>query len=128
MKSIIVATALLLVFSIPAFSKDHYVFIEKIGIVHQDKEVGNTEIGDVVAVFPVTPQFNPTKSELQNFHVVIVDLTQTEVNDLTVPKKDFSGREVKSRVLTVDYETFSDKKQKARISNAEFRIKTTSKP
>jgi len=110
------------------WAAQYYVLIEKVGMVVEGEEVGHTQVGDVVAISPVTEQYQPTRAELDRYHVVIVDLTEAERDLLRKPvieivQDEFRGsREVviKARERTVDYKSFRNQKQEAVINKADL--------
>src|SRR3990167_5587794 len=59
----------------PAFAEPVYLWIKKADDVDMVK-------GDVLAITPATPQYEPTVSELVNVYVVKVDLTKNEQDAL----------------------------------------------
>lgn len=62
-----------------------YIFIDNIGKIHPGQEAGQTEKGDVVAICPFSPQYNPSVAELQRYFIVVSDLTEEEKQELLQP-------------------------------------------
>ena len=60
------------------YAEQCYVYIDKIGIVEQGQEAGHNEYGDVIAILPYESRYKPTRAELDNFKVIVVNLTQQE--------------------------------------------------
>ncbi len=91
----IVLTLLFCLIPLICRAEEYYVFIDKIGIVHEGEEDGHTEKGDVVGVYPCTPQYKPTRAELSRYKVIVVDLPKEERDWLTQPEyEDDRTREV----------------------------------
>ena len=64
---------LILLFTTPCLAEKHYVFIEDVGHVEKGMEAGQNELGDIIAICPYTPQYEPTQSELKRFKIIVVD-------------------------------------------------------
>ena len=62
------------------YAEQCYIFIDKIGIVEKGQEAGQNEYGDVIGIYPYTPQYKPTPAELSRYKVMVIDLTQDEKN------------------------------------------------
>lgn len=51
-----------------------YVYIDKTGNPDPGEEAGQTEKGDVVAIYPCTAQYKPTPSERTSYLIKVVDI------------------------------------------------------
>ena len=86
-KKIILAVTMVMM-TTTCFAEMRYVYIEKKGLVEKGQEAGQNETGDVIAVAPFTPQYKPTPSELSRYQVIVMDLTDNEVNNLLEEEKN----------------------------------------
>ena len=98
-----------------------YVFIE----THDDSGVGKNEKGDVIDIRPFTKELEPTESEKNSLHIIVVDLSDVEKNSLLMPEiryvSDDNPREqVREREKIIDYERFLYQKQEAFILKEEL--------
>jgi hypothetical protein len=80
-----VLTALFLLISNLVYADLYWVYIDNIGKIHPGQEAGQTEKGDVVAICPFSPQYNPSVAELQRYFIVVSDLTEEEKQELLQP-------------------------------------------
>lgn len=112
-----------------AFADQYYVFIDKIGVVENGREGGQTEKGDVVGIYPFTKQYQPTKSEKERYQIIIADLTEAEVNNLLAPVKVLTGKNVdgqdmfiteKARAVKIDYEKLNLSTQEENVVVSEI--------
>lgn len=100
-----------------AWAEKYYVFIEQKG---DDK-------GDIIAMLPVSPQYEPTKAELSKFKIVILDVTEEQRNILMQHEFDVDGITIiNHRLKKVDVDTLNTT-QKQEISLVDFNKKVTDK-
>lgn len=95
------------------------VFINKTNTVEKGQEAGHTAYGDVVDIVHFTDQYEPTKSEFQNYHIVIVDLSDAEVNELISPKTEIVQAEEDGKI--VDQEITLEARKK-NVDLSEFNL------
>ena len=71
---------------------EYYVFIDNgVGLKESEKrQPGQGERGDVVEIAPFTPQYKPTKAEMDRYQVIVVNLTDEERRSLL--EKDIDDR------------------------------------
>ena len=84
----ILLSILFLSISFTCFSKQYYVYIDKIGYVAEGEEAGHTAYGDVVGISPYTPQYKPTRAELSRYKIMVMDLTEEERAELLESEYD----------------------------------------
>lgn len=117
------------------YAEDYYLFIEKTGRkplqISKKDEVGHSDKGDIIAITPATPQYEPTPSEKNNYKIVVVDLTKDE-RDMLLESEylndDTDGVIIKARKRKVDFENLNIKKTKDRIEKNSLLSNVTVKP
>ena len=88
MQMLIRVCIIVLILCSTCYAEKYYVFIDKKSVVEKGREAGQNEMGDVIAVCPFTPQYKPTKAELDSCKVLVVDLKDEDIKILLEPVCD----------------------------------------
>src|SRR3990167_6830242 len=125
-KIIIILLLMCSIYSI-CYAEQCYVYIDKIGIVEKGQEAGQNEYGDVIGIYPYTPQYKPTPSELSRYKVIVVGLTEDEKNALLETKQKLvsdgldSYMEItKARKRKIDIDKMKSIKQEQEVEKTNF--------
>ena len=122
----------LLSFSFNCYAEQVYLWVKK------SDDSGYSQ-GDVIAITPATPQYEPTPSELQNVYVIKADLTQDEQANLMQENTeeslvDTQGEKVPETIILnerknkLDVKTMAIQNPKQSFTKNEIISKTISKP
>lgn len=112
----------------PCFADKYYVFIDKIGKVDKGEEAGQNQKGDVICIAPFTSQYKPTKAEKGRYQIIVVDLTQEEIQELIECEVDQDDNTVRARKRKVDVQSLNLTKQEQEIDKTLLFQKIIIKP
>ena len=114
---------IILLFPTFCYAEKCYVYIDKIGIVEKGQEAGQNEYGDVIGICPYTKQYKPTIAELSRYKIMVVDLTDAEIQILTEPEgyligvgEEISFVTTKARKRKIDIDKMKSIKQEAEVA------------
>jgi len=100
MNRLLSSVLLVLVMVTSCYGEKCYVFIDK-NSSETAKEVGQNERGDIVTILSATPQHKPTRTELQTYKIVVVDLTLEEQESLLEPDGKYACVRERKRKIDV---------------------------
>jgi len=114
MKKILLTIIFVFIICSMSEAAKYYVFIDKSSIADVGEEAGQNTKGDVIAILPFEDKYKPTKSERNGTQIIVVDLTDTERDQLLEEEVKIQGKDSDNKDIIV---TITARKRKINFEN-----------